>query len=415
MCPNRFKQKRTKKQTKQNPRIMNTLHEVSYLNGVGDQFHALLSAQACARRQCSGASIGIVKGSEFTTYSAGFHSSCGVGVGVKVSPPSLFDSASITKAIPIALLVLWAVTEKHIALETKISVFFPRLRVEHGECPTIKDLLTYACRFDLDFIESPYTGYGDADVLLDKILSANVTTLHTRSYGNYPPIFLGVILEKITGGTIQQLSREVIFDPLGITSATFSPPDDPSLVVQTEIMDRHTKEPRRSGVHDELTVAIGGRPGSAGLFVNTSDLLRVQRFLLNMGSIGTRQIIAPELIREIGKNQFKQDDGFGLGFGLWSVFSKGYDDDGVELRGLDPRMLQDAYFKLGFTGCGVFIFPRCDLGVVINTNYIHPAWRGSSLWINWFRWVVVMTALTGAVPSSAKILWNGADLNMSKV
>jgi len=391
---------------------MNVLKKVNHLNRVGDQFHQLLAAQACARRQCSGAVIGIVKGSEFATYSAGFHSSCGVGSGVKVSDP-LFDVASVTKAIPIALLVLWAVTENLIMLDSKISAFFPRLRVEHGECPTIKDLLTYACRFDLDFIESPYTGYGDAEALLDIILSANVTTRHTRFYGNYPPILLGLILERVTGKTIQDLSQEVIFGPLGMTSATFNPPDDAGLVVQTEIVDRHTGQPRRYGVHDGLTVALGNRPGSAGLFVNTSDLLRVIRFMLDLGSIGTKQIIAQELIQGIGKNQFKQDDGFGLGFGLWSVFSKGYDDDGVELRGLDRRMLQDAYFKLGFTGCGVFIFPGCDLGVVINTNYIHPAWRGSSLWINWLRWVVVMTALTGIVPSSAKLLWNGADLDLS--
>jgi CubicO group peptidase (beta-lactamase class C family) len=383
---------------------MNTLRKVNFMPGVGDAYLPLLVTQACARQYCSGAVCGVVKGNEVITFPAGFHSSCGSGAKAVVSDGSLFDVASVTKSIPIALLVLWAITEGYISLNSDVRSFFPKLQVNHGENPTIRDLLSYACRFDLDYIESPYTGYGDREALMDIILSANVTVRHTMFYGNYPPILLGLILEKVTGKTIQQLSQDVIFGPLGMTSSTFSPPDDEILVVQTEI-DPVTQKTSCGKVHDELTSALG-RPGSAGLFASTIDLLRVMRFMLDEGAIGTKQIIAPELIRQIGINQFKQGGGFGLGFGLWPVFANGFDDDGVDLCGLDPNMLKGAFFKNGYTGCTVFAFPKLDLGMVINTNHVHPVRRNSSLWINRFRYTLAVTAVTGVVPRSAKLLWD---------
>lgn len=375
------------------------------MTGVDSFLPLLLSQGRVRENKFSCAVCGVIRRGAMIAFSAGTHSTVGEGSNVEATPKSLFDVASVTKAIPIALLVLWAVTQRLIKLDDDVCRYFPSLRVKHGRRLTIRHLLTYGCKFELGHITPPYTEYGDSAWLLNEILSAGVEVMPTLSYGNYPPILLALILERVTGKTIQELSQEILFNPLGMNSATFNPPNDKFLVVETEI-DPLTQQPRCGVVHDELTAALA-LPGSAGLFVNTIDLLRMLHFLLNDGGTGTQQIIDPELIRGIGKNQFKQgDNGFGFGFGQWPVFSRNLGNMKDDLCGMDPDLLAGAYFKNGFTGTSVFAFPKLEIGVVINTNHVHPVRKGSQLWMNLFRYVIVMTALTGRVPvSSAKLLW----------
>jgi len=369
------------------------------MQGLGDPY--LLFVQARARGYFSAGSFGVVRGNKIHTFNTGTHSSVEGDSRHLLTDKSLFDVASVTKTIPIALLIFWAITAEYLSLETEISVFFPELKFMGDESPKIKHLLSYTCRLGLDHVEVPYTQYGGSDGLLQKILCADITVRHSMFYGNYPPILLGLILEKVTCMTVHALAQEIIFEPLELT-ATFNPPQDESLVVKTEI-NPVTQKALCGEVHDELTLALG-RPGSAGLFASTTDLLYILRFLLDRGMIGGRMVVSPELIDQMGVSQTSQGVGFGLGTGIWPVFASGFKEE-ENFPNVDPEMLKGAYFKNGYTGCSVFVFPKLDLGITINTNHVHPVRSGNSLWINRFRYATVMTILSGKVPLATRLLW----------
>lgn len=326
---------------------------------------------------------------------------------------SRYDMASITKSVPVALLVLWAITQGLLGFETKIKNFFPSLQVLHGADPTIKDLLTYGVRFSLDHLRKPYDIGKDA--LLRELLNAEVTC-SDFTYGNYPPILLALILEQVTGLSLPDLADRVLFRPLGM-QCTFTPEArsqkseetvGTTQYVCTEIPPGKS-EPLEGVVHDEFTSA-SGLLGASGLFASVDDMLRVLQFLLHKGAINGEQIIREDLIAQLGMNQSTGGTPFGLGFGLWSEFAEGFDPMTEVVKNINPNYARGAFFKGGFTGGIIVCFPEIETGAVLLTNAVHPYRHASHQWLHRFRYSVIMQLLSGELPADASILWtSGLD------
>ncbi len=362
---------------------------------------SVLFTQACiARTHFSAGAFGIVKGDSVFTRYFGRHSSLPGDPVVSTHENSLFDVASVTKSLPVALLVFWAVHEGLLTLETPIRQFFPGLQPTDSTEPTVLDLLTYRMRLHRDELKKPYKfAPGEA---LHKIITSHVTVGGELHYGNYQPILLAQILEEVTGMSLVDLTQKVLFAPLWV-NATFNPPQYIDKVVATEIGD--SGRPLYGIVHDELT-RNNDLLGAAGLFATCTDLLRLLRFILNKGAIGSQQIIAERFFDLMGQNQFQTGLEFGVGFGIWPEFASGYDPMTRVMESIHPRYSAGAIFKNGFTGVQVAAFPVLDTAVVSLTNYVHPKRTGNSQWINRFRYAVAMSLLSGECPSDAKLLWN---------
>lgn len=371
--------------------------QMEFPAGYGDP--SLLVIQARARGLFSAGSVGVLKGSDYTIKNFGSHSSFGDGALIPVEDTSLFDVASVTKSVPVALLVMWAITEGHLNLDMEVEKILPGLRREGPEPLRIRHLLAYSSRFHLDHLTKPYGGFAEGE-LMDIILNCACSVSHTFHYSNYQPLILGVILERMSGQSLESLAQEVLFNPL-LLDATFTP-KNPRLVVTTEV-DEHTQQPLCGTVHDELTRAVG-RPGAAGLFATTIDMLTVLRFLLNKGSWNDKQVIREDLVSQIGQNQFEQGTRFGLGFGVWEEFNSGFPEHDA-MGHLPADFAKGAFFKNGFTGVSIMGFPALDMGIVIHTNHVHPKRDHSTRWMNLFRHAVSLFILSGKVPFEAKTLW----------
>ncbi|MFM2383732.1 MAG: hypothetical protein RIQ72_304 [Candidatus Parcubacteria bacterium] len=360
-----------------------------------------LFVQACMPRQFfSAGSLGIIKGDGVYMRHFGVHSRLPGDPRVETGDLSMYDIASVTKSV-VALVVLWAVTENLMKLDDPVKKYLPLIKVPHGREPTVRDLLTYAARFQLDHWEKPYTGIPLKE-MVSGLMSADILVGNMTHYSNYPPIVLAVILESVTGRKLPDLCREVLFEPLGIFP-TFNPAQSLEHVVATEAIGGVSYP---GLVHDELTRAIG-MVGAAGLFATCEDLLCIARFILDKGAIDGKQIIDPALIEQMGTNHFDQGSRFGLGWGIWDEFANGYDPmtdtvGTVSLRGYNVG----AIFKNGYSGCHLAIFPKIDTAVAVMTNRVHPDRSTSGQWINRFRHSVVMTCLTGIMPSGTNILWD---------
>src|SRR5437868_11945653 len=107
---------------------------------------------------------------------------------------------------------------------------------------------------------------------------------------------LGVVVDALTGETLDKFFDERVFTPLGMTDTQFRP--DASLrgrIAPTEITPPRGY-PLRGEVHDENAYALGGVAGHAGLFSTVSDLSIFAQMMLNGGSYNGVRIIADSTV-----------------------------------------------------------------------------------------------------------------------
>ncbi len=376
-----------------------TLNDCEGLS-VGISTVRAVAAQAILRRRFSACSIGMVRKDARMVANFGTHAYPDLGYPhVATHNGSRFDIASITKSIPVALLTLWAVTEGLLTLDTPVLKFFPDMKCNTFESPTIHDLLAYRAWLETAWLQKPYSQFSPSE-LYKALTKTNISLTRSQfHYGNQAPMLLGFILEQVTKMCLEELAQHVLFDLLGMKDTTFWPEagDDKNYV--------YTEGDKPGVVHDEITRAIARPSGASGVFSTSSDLLLPLRLLLNKGAWEGKQLIREDLIAQIGVNQLGSGTMFGLGFGVWEQFLKGFEEMPKSVRKYVEEKTRGAYFKLGYTGTMCAVFPELDTGIVILTNTVHPTREGSSLKINQLRYILCMLLLTNEFPLGADGWW----------
>lgn len=365
--------------------------------------------QAILRKRFSACTIGVVNGSNYEVANFGTHAYTDlVESPTAVHDGSRFDTASLTKSIPVAMLALWAESQRYLSLDDSVRGFFPGMKCDTALEPKIRDLLRYSVWLENARLEKPYDRYSSEE-LKDALMSANVSTTRSQfRYGNQAPMILGFILEKVLGKRLDGLSQDILFHPLGMEDTVFFPTPfhQPGGNSETYV---YTEGNIPGIVHDEITRAIGIPSGASGVFSTAKDLLMPLRLLLNKGAWNGEQLIREDLVAEIGVNQFPTGTMFGLGFGIWSQFCLGLEDMPESIRDHVAKITEGGFFKLGYTGTMVAVFPKIDTAIVILTNTVHPKRPGSSLKINELRYILVMLLLTGEFPERAANWWQKAS------
>lgn len=327
-----------------------------------------------------------------------------------VGPDSLFDIASITKSIPVALLVYWANTNNLISLSDEVNKYIPELK-SIGEKPTIADLLSYRVNLSLDTLKYPYSQYS-SEKILELIINSKIETRNSFRYSNYPPILLVFVLERVTGKSFTELVHDILIKPLNL-QAIINPKDNErktvgqSPYVCTE-NSQNESAPYEGVVHDPLTRA-SDLLGAAGMFCTVQDLLVIAQLLLEKGSIENINIIRPDLIEKIGLNCIPSSNGprFGLGFGCWSEFAEGF--EGLSYKNTQyENFAKGAFFKTGFTGSIFACFPEIKSCVVVCTNGGRSDPKTGkpiySVKKSRFLYCAVMQSLLGSAPAEIRNL-----------
>jgi D-alanyl-D-alanine carboxypeptidase len=205
----------------------------------------------------------------------------GNGAGQRpLSGDEVFRLGSITKAFT-AVLILQFVERGDIRLDEPLAEILP----EFGVAPevTIRHLLQHT---------SGLTDYNDASLLDDILLNLERrwrpeellarVDLSTPTfapgtqwaYSNTGYILLGLVLERISGHTLESLAAERILNPAGLVSTAYSPgPGDTEAVVTGYIdLDADGVEDSLAGVPYE---AVATSAWSAGAMIGTAaDLVR---------------------------------------------------------------------------------------------------------------------------------------------
>jgi CubicO group peptidase (beta-lactamase class C family) len=181
-------------------------------------------------------------------------------------------------------------------------------------------------------------------------------------YSDLGFILLGEILGRVTGKTLDQLARERIFAPLGMTNTLFNPPK--ALVSRIAPMENdatYRKHLLRGEVHDENAFAMGGVAGHAGMFSTAPDLAAFCQMLLNGGSYAHQRLLNRATLAQFTAPQTLAANARTLG---WMVPTA----DSTSGRYFSAH----SFGHLGFTGTSIWIDPDKQLFVILLTNRVYP-------------------------------------------
>jgi CubicO group peptidase (beta-lactamase class C family) len=284
-----------------------------------------------------------------------------------VDSSTVYDLASLTKAVGLTTLCMLLVDEGRLDLDAPVQRYVPAFTGANKERVTIRHLLAHASGLpDWRPLYTETTTRARAFALAD------TTPLRTEPgaasvYSDLGAIILTQAVEAITGQRLDALLEARVFAPLGMRDTRFLPPPEwRDRIAPTERAQDGTVI--RGTVHDENAWRMGGVSGHAGLFGTAPDLARFASWLLDRWhgrtrSDGGRLDLPSELVRAWTRRQ-DLPPGSSRALG-WDTPSGPNSSAGTKLGAL-------AFGHTGFTGTSIWIDPENDLFIILLTNRVHP-------------------------------------------
>lgn len=298
-----------------------------------------------------------------------------------VDKTTVYDVASITKAIPTSSLALYFLDQKALQLTDPVGKFLPLFT--HRDV-TIWHLLTQTVLFSYSSHPLVLSSLKDtsAKEIMKRIYSADISkhpgTVY--AYNNATSILLGKVIEQIGGEKLDQLASEIFFEPLGMMHTTFHPLLLQNITIAPSEIDAWRGGVVKGEVHDEssYTLSQDGVVGSAGLFSTAEDLMRFASMLLQKGYFKGKHYFTEEMIGKMYENQLASK---GLHTGLgWEIHQPQY---------MGNYMTEMMFGKTGFTGCLILLDIPRQKAVVLLSNYTYPKRKENAKKINQVRREIV--------------------------
>ncbi|GAB2893143.1 serine hydrolase domain-containing protein [Streptomyces deserti] len=292
---------------------------------------------------------------------------------IPMAEDTVFDLASVSKLFT-SILAVQQMERGALELEAPVVSYLPDFGRAGKQDITIRQLLTHTSGFRawIPLYTAP-TYQEKIQRVFDEAPVSPPGTAYL--YSDLNLISLQLVLERVTGRTLDTLLHDEITGPLGLRRTRYNPPASwkPGIAA--------TEDARRpwSGldrglvwgeVHDENAYSLGGVAGHAGVFSCAWDLAVLGRTLLNGGVHGRARILTPESV-ELMFTDFNTafpGDEHGLGFELYQHWYMG--------AMATPR----AAGHTGFTGTSLVLDPTTDSFLVVLGNSVHPVrgWRSGS-------------------------------------
>ena len=281
-----------------------------------------------------------------------------------VKGDTIYDVASITKAIPGGAVLLKLIDEGKLGLGDRLVDYIPEFgNFENKKEVLIRHILTYT--LDLDVPPMSTLKDKSAEEITRLIIESPLKSLPGTKYlyTNATAFFIGFIVEKVTGQKIDELANEYFFRPLQMNRTTFHPNKFPKNEIAPTEIDDWRGGVVHGEVHDESTYVLRNKyiVSIAGLFSTAPDLLNFQEMLLNRGSYKGKKYFSPEIVKDMHTNQIADIGQYeGLGWELNAPIYMG--------NFSHERM----FGKTGFTGCLVLTDPIKGVGFTLLSNRTYP-------------------------------------------
>lgn len=363
-----------------------------------------IALDAIAQKAFPGCVILAAKGGEII-----YHKAFGnyeYGPSSPMTKESIFDLASVTKISATTVSVMKLYEEGKLKLDKKLKDYLPWTKNTNKEDLKIEDILLHQAglvpfiAFYKETIDTntgvpnpslysskPQKGYGVRvaeniylrddwnDTMFDRILKSPLGPKNRYVYSDNDFIFLGKIVEQLSGMTLDQYVKKTFYDKIGMTTTGFKPRERFTVdrMVPTETEAHFRRQTIQGDVHDEGASMFGGVAGHAGLFSDAYDLSLLYQMLLNGGEINGERYLKPETIRLFTAYGSKISRR-GLGF------DKPEKDNKIRKEPYPATLISpEAYGHTGFTGTCVWVDPKYDLVYIFLSNRVNPTRNNNKL------------------------------------
>jgi CubicO group peptidase (beta-lactamase class C family) len=282
--------------------------------------------------------------------------------GRPVQADTVFDLASLTKAVATAPLVLRLVAEGRFTLETPIRRWFPKMREDMAEV-SVGQLLLHSSGLPPG-PSRPLSFPPEASIAVERL---RFSPGERFLYSDLGYILLGRILKIESGAPLDRLAEERVFRPCGMSETAFRPPS--SWRSRCASTRGEHGEVLTGTVQDPLAQALGGVAGHAGLFSTAGDLARFSRMILEGGTVRGNQVMPAAAIRYL-----------------------------MTPSSVDPR----TYRTYGMDALSVYSAPKGDL--LLFGSFGHTGYTGSSFWIDPESRTAVILMTAGVTDKTRKDL-----------
>lgn len=273
----------------------------------------------------------------------------------------IFDLASVTKTVVTTTLCAKFVDAGRLDLDVPVQRYVSDFRFE---TVTARHLLAHCG--GLPAHVHLYKKHVGREAILNAVCDLELAYApgSDTSYSDMGFLLLGMVLEAVGGGRLDQLAQQVVFDPLGMKDACYCPRED----LKPRILPTETQTNLRDGlvwgeVHDENAAAMGGIASHAGVFATADDLASFVQMWLDGGVFGGVRVLSEDVVNLFTQRaNLSPNSTWALG---WDTVSEGGSSAGCYFS-------EKSFGSLGFTGTSIWVDPKRDVGVILLTNRVHP-------------------------------------------
>lgn len=314
---------------------------------------------------------------------------------------TIYDLASVTKILATTISVMKLYDEGKIKLHGTLGDYLPWVRGSDKEDLTIEDIMLHEAglvawipfyratidpetgvplpqyyrheksdSFSVRVAQHLYLRTDYIDTMYQIILDSKLGPLHKYIYSDNDFIFMGKIVEAVSGLPLDQYAENNFYIPLGLKSTGFLPRQkfDTNRIAPTEFEKQFRMQHLHGDVHDPGSAMFGGVAGHAGLFSTVENMAVLLQMLENGGSFGGEQYIKTSTIEKFtAYNTAISRRGIGFDKPVKDNYTT-KDPSPYPARYASPL----TYGHTGYTGTCIWVDPKYDLVYVFLSNRVNP-------------------------------------------
>ncbi|MBA2250116.1 MAG: serine hydrolase, partial [Chitinophagaceae bacterium] len=316
-----------------------------------------------------------------------------------VTLQTIYDMASVTKICATTLCVMKLYDEGKLDLKKKLGDYLPWVRGSNKEDLLIEDILLHQAglvawipfyketldstgitplatlyakkqndTFTVRVAENLFLIKDWTDTMYKRMLQSNLGVQGKYVYSDNDFIFLGKVVEAISGETLDQYVKINFYQPLRLSATGFKPRERFTIdrIAPTENERAFRMQHLQGDVHDPGAAMFGGVAGHAGLFSDVNDLAVIMQMLLNGGTFDGKQFIKPGTIN-LFTSYNSSNSRRGLGF------DKPEKDNATSKDPYPSQLASPLTFgHTGFTGTCVWADPKYNIIFIFLSNRVNP-------------------------------------------
>jgi len=245
-----------------------------------------------------------------------------------VTIESVYDMASVTKICATTISIMKLYEQGKIDLRKTLGDYLPMVRATKKANLLIEDILLHQAglvayipfykatldangvplakyfsptrndSFNIRVAENLFMNNSWRDTMYQRIIQSPLGAANKYVYSDNDFIYLGKVVEAISGLPLNEYAKKEFYAPLGLTTAGFRPREYLPLnrIAPSENEPQFRMQLIRGDVHDPGAAMFGGVSGHAGLFSSAYDIAVIMQMLMSGGEINGQRYLQQKTV-----------------------------------------------------------------------------------------------------------------------